>query len=306
MGFFNRASSSNSYNAEKLAKEGITKYLQKDYLGAIKYLTKAIEVNSTRAIFYKYRGNAYEDLKDYRNALRDYFSANRLHEHHTNYHSIGFCYMQLNERQPAVDAYNNALRLKINNPEEKGDTQVKNGIPVCISIEVLYNNRAAARLKIQDFEGALSDVETALRNNPNYTQAEITKGLIEMQQGFSILNQNRDSSNELSKEEFMESIIEYANSDRNVMPNNIRLRDEIFLNHAEQFVRLGTISFDRVLSLAKEYGQNLFKAYEYSNSSTADDFMKGVMLYELSCALSKIYPSIEPEEIVGELIDRLI
>jgi tetratricopeptide (TPR) repeat protein len=236
MNIFSRNTKSNFSEAEELGKEGITNYLQKDYNSAVKYLTKAIDISPQNITFLKYRGNAYEDLKEYRHAINDYLKINKIEEHHTNYHSIGFCYMQLNERQPAVDAYDNALRLKINNSNEKGLTKIKDGIPVCISTEVLYNNRAAARLKLQDFEGALSDVEKALQINPSYSKAEETKILIETAQGYSILTQNGNLGNNSSgnnKMEFKRRIISHANSSANALPNGLRLRDVIFLNYAE-------------------------------------------------------------------------
>jgi len=311
MDIINGILNSDFSKADEFGKEGIAKYLQKDYHSAIQHLTKALEISPKNIKFLRYRGNAYEDLKEYRYALSDYFKANQIKEHHTNYHSISFCYMQLNERQPAVDACNNALKLKINNKDEYGQTEIKEGIPVCIGIEVLYNNRAVARLKIQDFEGALSDVEKALQINPNYSQAKATKALIETMEGISILSRMTEGSSNYSSgddiNEFKKRIISHANSPANVLPNGLRLRDGMFYEYAKQIISRGRIPYAQIIILAKEYAQKLFKTYlSAPGPGSLDDFNKGVLLYELSCAFSKIYPSLKIEEVFEELINEFI
>ena len=45
-----------------------------------------------------------------------------------------------------------------------------------------YNNRAAARFKLQDYNGALTDLNKALELSPNYPDAHYNRGLVKLKQ----------------------------------------------------------------------------------------------------------------------------
>ncbi len=61
----------NIKDAESYRKQGIDKFNLQDFTGAIKDLSKAIELEPKCADAYCYRGNAKHELQDFKGAVQD-------------------------------------------------------------------------------------------------------------------------------------------------------------------------------------------------------------------------------------------
>ncbi len=110
------ADAKNSDDLVRFGDQLVNKYSKsKNYPEAIFYYTKAIELSSgeTKEIYIK-RGDAYESLGDYANAIADYTKAAGEGEISADvYHKCGNIYLKLEDWVKAIDNYNHAI--------EKGD-----------------------------------------------------------------------------------------------------------------------------------------------------------------------------------------
>ena len=105
------------------------------------------------AFFYRKRGNAYQELKKYRQAIADYDRALELDPNDTTtYRDRGRAYYWHNEYQQALSDYNRVLELNPNSA-------------------AFYNWRGWTYFWLKEHRKALSDFNQALELNPNHASA---------------------------------------------------------------------------------------------------------------------------------------
>jgi tetratricopeptide (TPR) repeat protein len=96
-------------------KANEAKKVEKNLDLALKYYSKAIELNPEYVFAYNNRGLAYSHLKEYDKAISDYNRAIELNpEHAKAYYNRGVAYSDLKEYGKAISDYNKAIEL---NPE---------------------------------------------------------------------------------------------------------------------------------------------------------------------------------------------
>jgi tetratricopeptide (TPR) repeat protein/S1-C subfamily serine protease len=156
-----------------------------DYEGALRDYNKAIELTPDNALYYSNRGDAYfqigekqkgiddydkaisldpesahkyynwrgvelNKLEDYEGALRDYNKAIELTPDNALYYSHrGDAYFQIGEKQKGIDDYDKAISL---DPE---------------SAHKYYNRRGVKLYKLEDYEGALRDINKPIELTPD-------------------------------------------------------------------------------------------------------------------------------------------
>lgn len=130
---------------------------------AITSLNKAIELTSTKenADYYFYRGVAYSNLDDYKNALENFEKAVTLNPSQHTYHDRkGYCLYKQEKYQEAVDSFNNAINK--NTTEQDPD---------------YYFRRGMALYAMSRYETALESYEDAIkiRHDGNYYR---NKGIV--------------------------------------------------------------------------------------------------------------------------------
>ncbi len=147
-------------NPQKIYLAGVHKYELGDYKGAVKDLTKAIEINPQNALAYNKRGDAFYRLGDYKKAQADSSKAIELNPQDAHaYYDRGFSFYQLGKYKQAIADYNQAINLNSRNA-------------------YAYYGRGLARVKFKDKKGAMLDFNQAIALNPEYTEAYLQRGIL--------------------------------------------------------------------------------------------------------------------------------
>lgn len=136
--------------AEDYYNDGIEKYNQKDFQGAIKNFSQAISLNPSYSYAYNNRGNAKYELEDYQAALEDYSHAIKFNYKNAQaYYNRGLVNYDLGNKQAAIEDYTQAIQI---NPK----------------YEAAYIKRGIARGDlVEDCLTAIEDYTQAIRLNPN-------------------------------------------------------------------------------------------------------------------------------------------
>jgi len=93
-------------------KSGILKCVEKDYIGAIKDYTKAIELNPRMAYAYSRRGLTKYMLQDYYGAISDYGKSLEINPNEVEvYYLRGHAKFLLKENEEAILDLNTAIKL---------------------------------------------------------------------------------------------------------------------------------------------------------------------------------------------------
>jgi tetratricopeptide (TPR) repeat protein len=130
-----------------------------DLDGAHAAYTQALELNSDFAVAYNNRGNTYEAMGEYKQALADYAQALELDpEYATAYNNRGNTYKAMGEYKQAVTDYSRALNL---DPE----------------YTKAYNNRGNTYRAMGEYKQALADYAQALELDPEYATAYNNRGI---------------------------------------------------------------------------------------------------------------------------------
>ncbi|MEH2410598.1 serine/threonine-protein kinase [Nostoc sp.] len=147
-------------------KEGLEKYNNKDFRGAIEDYTQAITINPNYVDAYKNRGNAHYGLGDKQAAIADYTQAININPNFANpYNNRGLAHSELGDQQAAIEDYNQAIKINPNNA-------------------LAYNNRGLARGRLGDQQAAIKDYNQAIKINPNDAIAHFYRGLARGRLGY--------------------------------------------------------------------------------------------------------------------------
>ncbi|MBK8310437.1 MAG: tetratricopeptide repeat protein [Chitinophagaceae bacterium] len=123
-----------------------------DYKGAIQDFSKSIELNNKLSTSIYSRGVVYMDTKNFSAAKNDFLRVLELNPNDAlAYRNLGNAKFQLNDFSGAVNDYTKAIELSI--PfEHRGE---------------VYNNMGSAKASLGHYKDAIKDFEKSLAINPN-------------------------------------------------------------------------------------------------------------------------------------------
>ncbi len=129
---------------------GTTAYSNRDYAGAIKYFTQAIDRNPKLTSAYINRGNAYLALKRHLKALADFTRATKLAPKlAVAWHNRGLTLRRMGRIKAAVKDYTAAIKLDPNYAQA-------------------FNNRGYAFKQLKNYFRAVKDFSQALTLRPRF------------------------------------------------------------------------------------------------------------------------------------------
>ena len=139
--------------------QGLAKFTEKDYKGAIRDFDEAIRLKPDDAAAYNSRGSAKSNLGDKQGAIKDFDEAIRLKPDYADaYWFRGAAKLNLGDNQGAIKDFDEAIRLK----PDYADA---------------YWFRGAAKLNLGDKQGAVKDFDEAIRLKPDDALAYWFRGL---------------------------------------------------------------------------------------------------------------------------------
>lgn len=129
--------------------EGVDFYIEGKYREAIESLNKAIALNPHYDSVYEYRGESYENLKEYDKALDDYNKNCQINPQNSYaYYIRGELYRKLKLYDEALEDFTMSIQLK----------------PRAVS----YESRGSVYAEQGDYEKALRDYAEAIKLDPKY------------------------------------------------------------------------------------------------------------------------------------------
>ncbi|HEV2614274.1 MAG TPA: tetratricopeptide repeat protein [Gammaproteobacteria bacterium] len=150
---FKNATKLDSNNPIYFSNCGCAEYELKCYEAAIRSYTRAIELEPNNAGYFNRRGLAKYWLKDYEGELEDYRNAAKLESNNPVYFfDCGYAEYELKRYEAAIRSYTRAIELDPNNAG-------------------YFNRRGLAKSFLKDYEGKLEDYRNAARldsNDPVY------------------------------------------------------------------------------------------------------------------------------------------
>ena len=118
------------------------------------------ELTKSKAFDYFHRGNAYDDIDDFKNAEKDFSEAIKLYPEFANaYNSRGIVYNKNADYISAIEDFTKAIQYKYT------------------KLAFSYNNRASAFQHLERYEEAIKDCQKAIEIDPAYAHAYNTCGL---------------------------------------------------------------------------------------------------------------------------------
>jgi len=189
--------------AEQKKQEGNTAIANKDYHGAVRSYTEALELSSqgpNSHIYFTNRAAAYCYLKDYANAVTDCEKAVLLDPLYVKaYTRLGLANFFMENYEKAVDAYQRAVDLEPDNKTHKDSLrQAKAKLDEKTTVAPSSSSSSGAAGGLPDLssllsggEGGMPDMGSLMRN-PAIMQAaqEMMKNPQMMQQALSMLGGN--------------------------------------------------------------------------------------------------------------------
>ncbi len=160
--------------------EGISKYMEGDFKGAIDVFTKGLEIYQISS-FFNNRGAAYLEIKNYKEAENDYRKALEIDPNDPDiYFNLANIKDLLGDLNGAIEFYDqlieidgnykNAYYNKATNKFILGEyiNAIKaytKALQASPNDELIYYNRASAKYKIRDYKGSISDYTKAISIN---------------------------------------------------------------------------------------------------------------------------------------------
>lgn len=145
---------------KKLIEEGDKFFFKGQYLEAIEYYNRALDIDPNNAIALYYIGDALDNLGHHEMALEYYDKALKIDPRNSNiWNNRGLALDNLGRYEEALECYNKALKIKPNDDR------------------VLYNKAIALR-KLRRYKEALKCYDKALEINPNDADIWNNKGVV--------------------------------------------------------------------------------------------------------------------------------
>ncbi|MDZ8187916.1 MAG: tetratricopeptide repeat protein [Nostoc sp. ChiSLP02] len=145
---------------KKLYQEGINKYEEGNYEGAVQDFNRLIELEPQNALAYNKRGDAYYRLGDYEQAQADSSQAISLNPQDANaYYDRGFALYELGKYKEAIADYTKTIELNLQDANA-------------------FYGRGLARAQIKDNKGAIADFSKAIAIKHDYTDAYLQRGIL--------------------------------------------------------------------------------------------------------------------------------
>jgi|GEM_PF-1288869 len=161
---------------ERLFQLATTSYLHNDVSNALKTIDTCLKSGSSEKWeYFAFRANCLEENREYKKAIEDYEIAIELNDYDENvyalYHQIGFCYLNLNNNEKAVEFYTYALQLKnhLQNKDKEDLEGLDGGVLVGVPFKRIHNNRGNALKNLNRFDDAIADCEKAIEYDENYS-----------------------------------------------------------------------------------------------------------------------------------------
>ncbi len=130
-----------------------------NFVEAIKYFSKFIEIFPYEADSYFKRGLAKSILKDYRGAIQDYNKSVQLNPNYAlSYHNRGGVKSKLEDYKGAIQDYNKAIEKNPN-------------------FSYSYSSRGIAKSSLDDYHGAIEDYTKAIDIYPYDADSYFNRGL---------------------------------------------------------------------------------------------------------------------------------
>ncbi|MCX7310932.1 MAG: caspase family protein [Alphaproteobacteria bacterium] len=132
-----------------------------DYVRVIEDATASLKIDPSQVALYNLRGSAYYDRGEYDIAIADFNDAIRIGlPHQTILHNRGNAYRSKGDYTRAIADYDKAIALS---PRD---------------MPFSYQNRGASKQALGDLDGALTDINEAIRSNPKMPSAYINRSTL--------------------------------------------------------------------------------------------------------------------------------
>jgi tetratricopeptide (TPR) repeat protein len=178
-------------------QEGLQRYQEGDYEGAIAAFSQAIELAPDYAIAYNDRGVAFLMLGEYERAVADYGQAIALNPNYAlAYNNLGWAYYRLNKYPQALSNLNQAIELDPDSSQAyynrarvyEARRELEKAIAdygQCIAVDpdntgrvsTAYLNRGFLYAQQGEFEDAIDDYTQAISLAPDWDVAYLDRGL---------------------------------------------------------------------------------------------------------------------------------
>ena len=138
---------------------GVINFNNSNYDEAIKYYTRAIEIDDTHAFSYNDRGSSYRMMEKYDRAINDYKKAIELNPNMDIFRSnLGSVYRINKDYEKALEIYDEILKKYPDN-------------------YIVLNNKGATLYEMRDYDKAIESLNECLKQKKDYAYAYNNLGL---------------------------------------------------------------------------------------------------------------------------------
>ena len=240
-------------------------YIQlKEYKQAINDYTQAIQLNPKNADYYAIRGGIYSFLKEYKQAIDDYTQAIKIdHKKAIYYDFRGLAYLQLKDYKQAIADYTQAIQLDPKNAN-------------------YYNGRGFAYFQLKDYKQAINDWNQVIKidhKNATYYSArgDAYFQLKDYKQAINDYTQAIKLKPDFTEAYYVRGIAHYFLKDYKQAIDDWNQAIKIKPEFPEAYTNLGIVSYEMgEVETAINYWRNAIKI----NSNVAEAHLAlGVALY---------------------------
>jgi tetratricopeptide (TPR) repeat protein len=172
---------------------------RKNYILAVEYLNKAIELSLQDAIGYIHRGVVYSRMGEYDLAIKDYNKAIEIDPDNDKiYNNRGIIHFRRHNFTLAIQDYSKAINMNLENApayynlgnvyeaQRQYDKAIENyskALELNPELAEAYCNRGAIYCSRKDYDLAIQDFNKALDLKPELTQAYLNRGRVYLAKG---------------------------------------------------------------------------------------------------------------------------